>query len=464
MLGSFAMRGMLVGLAIWGAALAVAPAAADPTPYAPAAAGTRAVYRHATLIDGTGAAPRADMAVVTNGERIEAVLPDASLTPAQLQGAHVVDLSGRWLLPGLIDSHQHMATPPDPTRARAWLRRDIFSGITATRIMADDLRSIAELNREAYTGEIPAPDLAFAAVMAGPSFFADPRTHAISAGWTPGETPWAQSIDDGTDIPLAVARAKGTGATAIKIYANLPARLVAAIAAEAHRQGMKVWTHAMVFPATPEEVIAAGPDTMSHSCYLAYQLSDPPPQSYQDRFPVNYPAFAHGDNPVMTRIFDEMRQRHIILDATLNVYAETDRRAAMPGGRPYHCNLDLAGRLTDQARRQGVTISAGTDGDTPADAPYPALFNELELLVQRAGMTPIQAIHSATEVGAMAMGEADLRGTVQPGRLADLVILSRDPNADIANMRSVVLTVKRGHTFARADYVPITRDEVGNDD
>jgi hypothetical protein len=404
------------------------------------------------------------MAVVTDGERIAAVLPDAALTPAQLEGAHVVDLTGRWLLPGLIDSHQHMATPPDPTRARAWLRRDIYSGITATRIMADDLRSIAELNREAYTGEIPGPDLAFAAVMAGPSFFADPRTHAISAGFTPGQVPWGQAIDDSTDIPLAIARAKGTGASAIKIYANLPAHLVRALAAEAHRQGMKVWTHAMVFPATPEEVIAAGPDTMSHSCYLAYQLSDPPPRSYQDRFPVDYSAFAHGDNPEMTHIFDEMRRRHIILDATLNVYAEADARAAMPGGHPYHCNLDLAGRLTDQARRQGVEISAGTDGDTPAAAAYPALFNELALLVHRAGMTPLQAIHAATEVGAEAMGEADRRGTIQPGRLADLAVLARDPIADIANMRSVVLTVKRGRPFARADYVPITEDEVGDDE
>lgn len=453
------MRGARIMLAFAGAVLLAAAA-----PFAPPDAGTRTISRHATLIDGTGAPPRPDMAVVTDGDRIEAVVADAALGPAQLQGARIVDLTGRWLLPGLIDSHQHMATPPNPVRARAWLRRDIYSGITATRIMADDLRSIAELDREARTGEIAGPDLAFAAVMAGPSFFADPRTHAISAGWTPGETPWAQSIDDSTDLRLAVARAKGTGATAIKIYANLPARLVRAIAAEAHRQGMRVWAHAMVFPATPAEVIAAGPDTMSHSCYLAYQLSSPPPQSYQDRFPVDYSAFAQGDNPVMTRLFEEMRRRHIILDATLNVYAGADRRAAAPGGRPYHCNLDLAARLTDQARRQGVAISAGTDGDTPASAAWPALFDELELLVRRAGMTPLQAIHSATQVGAQAMGDGDRRGTIQPGRIADLVVLDRDPTADIANMRSVVLTVKHGRPFARADYVPITAAEVPDDD
>ena len=178
------MRGARIILAVAGAVLLAAAA-----PFAPPDAGTRTIYRHATLIDGTGAPPRPDMAVVTDGDRIEAVVADAALGPAQLQGARIVDLTGRWLLPGLIDSHQHMATPPNPVRARAWLRCDIYSGITATRIMADDLRSIAELDREARTGEIAGPDLAFAAVMAGPSFFADPRTHAISAGWTPGETP-----------------------------------------------------------------------------------------------------------------------------------------------------------------------------------------------------------------------------------------------------------------------------------
>src|SRR6185295_14088162 len=94
----------------------------------------RIVYRGATLIDGTGAAPQPNMAVVANGERIEAVLPAARLTSQMTAGAEIVDLAGRWLLPGLIDSHQHMATPPNRRLAEAHLRRDLYSGITATRI------------------------------------------------------------------------------------------------------------------------------------------------------------------------------------------------------------------------------------------------------------------------------------------------------------------------------------------
>jgi cytosine/adenosine deaminase-related metal-dependent hydrolase len=454
----------LLGCALLAGACATTGDRGNGAPFAPPAAGVRIVYRHATLIDGTDGPSRPDMAVVTNGPVIEAVVLDAGLTAEGLAGARVVDLTGRYLIPGLIDSHQHLATPPDRRRAEALMRRDLYSGITATRIMADDLRAIAELGRAATTGEIAGPDLYFAALVAGQSFFEDPRTQAISAGYRPGETPWAQAVDDRTDIPLAIARARGTGATGLKIYANLPPHLVRALTAEAHRQGLRVWAHAMVFPTLPSEVIAAGPDVVSHSCYLAYQLSDPPPQSYQQRFPVNHAAFAGGDNAVMAGLFREMRRRGIILDATLNVYARADWRGAAPDGRPYHCTLDLAARLTDQARREGVLISAGTDGDNPRAAPWPALFDELELLVRRAGMTPAEAIRAATRIGAMTIGQAEAMGIVQPGRLANFVILARDPTADIFNLRSVLFTVKRGRMFDRRDYRPITRQEVPDDD
>ncbi|HEV2817982.1 MAG TPA: amidohydrolase family protein [Allosphingosinicella sp.] len=427
--------------------------------FAASAEAQRVVYRGATLIDGTGGAPRPDMAVIAEGARIEAVLPAAGLTPALTAGAEIVDLSGRYLIPGLIDSHQHMATPPNRRLAEAHLRRDLYSGITATRIMADDLRSIAELDRAARAGEIPGPDLYYAALVGGPSFFADPRTRAVSFGYTPGAAPWAQAIAADTDLALAVARARGTGAAALKIYSDLPPELVRRLAAEAHRQGLLVWAHAMVFPTPPAEVLAAGPDVVSHICYLAYQVSERRPQSYRDRVPVDPAA---GDNPAMAALFETMRARNILLDATLRVYREGERRATPQ--RPAHCGLDLAARLTAQARRAGVLISAGTDGDTAAADPYPSLFEELELLVGRAGFTPLEAIRSATQIGAMTMGQGQSQGVIAVGRLANLVALERDPVADVANLRSVLFVVKRGRRFDRADYRPITAEEAAADD
>src|SRR3954468_11447427 len=214
-------------------------------PFEPPRVGTRTVYRHAALIDGTGAPLRPDMAVVTDGERIAAAVPDKALGAAQLAGARQVDLSGLFLLPGLIGSHQHLATPPDRPAAEASLRRDVYSGVTAIRDMADDLRQVGDLARAAHVGEIPSPDIYYAALMAGPSFFEDARTQAAAEGADPGHVPWMQAIDDRTDLRLAVAMARGTSASAIKIYANLPGRLVGAITAEAHRQGIPVWAHGM---------------------------------------------------------------------------------------------------------------------------------------------------------------------------------------------------------------------------
>src|SRR5688500_9460410 len=140
------MRGLLLLVVAWLAASAALAQSGEP-PFAPAKDGARVVYRGATLIDGTGARPRRDMAVITDGERIEAVVSARRLTREQMADAQIVDLAGRWLLPGLIDSHQHLATPPVTTRARALMRRELYSGVTALRIMADDLRSIAELDR-----------------------------------------------------------------------------------------------------------------------------------------------------------------------------------------------------------------------------------------------------------------------------------------------------------------------------
>lgn len=424
-------------------------------PYEPPHAGIRTVYRHAVLIDGTGGSPRSDMAVVTDGERITAVVADAALGRTQLAGAKQVDLTGRYLLPGYIDSHQHLATPPDRPEAEARLKRDIYSGITATRDMADDLRQIADITRAARVGEIPSPDINYAALMAGPSFFDDPRTQAIAQCAVAGDVPWEQAIDQLTDMPLAVARAKGTYATAVKIYANLPGDLVAKITREAHRQGMRVWAHGMVFPATPFEVVDAGVDTVSHTCYLAYQPMANRPDSYQHRFPVDASLF-QGDNPVMAKLYGEMARRGTILDATLHVYREVET-AATEQHKPPLCTVALAGKLTDQAYRAGVLISTGTDGDTPLSEPWPSLFDEFNLLHDAAGLPPMAVIQAATSNGARAMGAEAEMGTIAPGKLANMVVLSANPLDDVRNMRSVVMTVKRGRIYLRTDFQPVQR-------
>lgn len=421
----------------------------------PASAATTAdtLYSDVTLIDGTGAPARAHVDILVRGDRIARVGPHGSV---EAKDASTVDLAGRYVIPGLIDSHVHMATPPDRAEALRELRRNLYGGVTAVRDMADDLRAVAELAREAEQGEIAAPDIAFAALMAGPSFFADPRVAAASKGWAPGTAPWMQAIDSRTDLVRAVARAKGTGAAAIKIYADLPPELVQAITAEAHRQGLLVWAHSSVFPTRPADVIAAGPDAISHVCYLAYQVEPVMLANYEDHTPIHENLLAaQGDDPAMAKLFAEMKRRGMVLDATGSLFVTAEQaRAKDPKRAPLRCTGATTARLTAQAYRAGVTVSAGTDNGGPPDYPWPAVHNEIFFLTHQAGMPPLQAIRAATLNGALAMGRARDLGTIQAGKLADFVVLTEDPIARIENIQSIAMTVKRGRGYTRADYKP----------
>jgi len=438
-------------------ALLIAPATAFAQGEAPA--GARVIYRGATLIDGAGAAPRPGVSIVTEGPLIlDIVTDDASY--AATPGVRIIDASQLYVLPGLIDAHVHLATPPDANSARAVLRRQLYSGVTAVRDMADDLRSISELAREARLGEIQAPDIYFAALMAGPSFFEDPRTAAAAMGETPGHAPWMQAIDDHTDLRLAIAMARGTNASAIKIYANLPARLVRNITREAHRQGLRVWAHTMVYPATPAEVAAANVDVMSHACSLAHQGQSVRPQSYGSRTPIDPTPFLGADNPAVAAVVSNMARRGIILDATVRVYAEQARlRAENPNMRPALCTPELSYAMARQAFRAGVRIAAGTDGDTDWQASFPSLHEELELLQNEVGMPPLEVIRAATQNAAAAAGRDDM-GVIAPGKLANLVFVRDDPSIDVSNLRSVEFTVRRGEAFERSNYRAITTDEM----
>jgi imidazolonepropionase-like amidohydrolase len=416
------------------------------------------LYRDVSLFDG--AAMAAHRSILVKGERVEHVGGAELAAPA---GARIVEGQGAFVLPGLIDSHVHLATSPNRVEAEALMRRYLYGGVTAVRDMAGDARFLAELSRETSLGEVPGPDIGYAALMAGPEFFVDPRTHAASAGLTAGAVPWLQAVDGRTDLKVAVAEARGTGASAIKVYADLPGSTVKAIVAEAHRQHFQVWAHAMVFPATPAEGIDAGIDVISHACLLAYQASTDKPRTYHDRAMVQPELIDRQNDPMLARLFQAMKAKGTLFDVTLRVYQEGEKRLEKdPHRTGSYCPLELAASITAQAHRAGVAISAGTDGEAPASNPWPELFDEIELLVSKAGFTPAEALHAATVESARAMGrEADL-GSVQAGKLADFVMLGGDPTKDLAALHTVKLVVKRGKDFPREGFTPLTAAELGD--
>lgn len=403
----------------------------------------RDVYIHATLIDTAHAVVLPDMALTVWGGRIEAVGPTADIQ--REPGDRVFNLHQEYVLPGLINTHVHLATDPHPVLARAYLRRELFSGVTAVRDMAGDARLLAELKREAQFDEIPAPDIYYAALMAGPAFFTDPRTHASSRGFVPGTAPWMRAVTVDTNLQLAVAEARGTGATAIKIYADLPAFLVRAITQEAHRQGLLVWTHAAVFPASPLEIAKAGVDVMSHAAMLAYEASPAMPPSYLAARTTPVETHIDLDAPPMSTLFEVMKQRGIILDATLDVGYRYPSKTRPPA---------VWGAVTHAAYLDGVMICAGTDDEADWKDPDSDLDTEIIRLVEDAGLTPMDALRAATSIAALAIGQAGSLGAIEAGRLADFAVFRRDPLTDIHNIRTIELTVKHGIRYERSAYRP----------
>jgi len=428
------------------ALLAIALATAAPANAAPL------MLTHATVIDGTGAPARAGTTIVVEGRRITAVYPDGSKpVPA---GVQVRDLSGRFVIPGLVDAHVHISdVEPDISHYQAFLRALLLGGVTDIRDMAGNARLLGYLAQQTANGTFDGPDIQYVALMAGPSFFAeDSRVQAAAPGELPGLAPWMRAVDARTDLPAAVAEAKGTGATAIKIYANLPAERVRAIVAEAHRQGLRAWTHATVFPAKPSDAIEAGADTISHSPYLVWEAAAQVPEDYAVRARGDF-AHVRPDAPAILALFDAMKRRGTILDATLLTFRDTarDRPGKVGAGI-----MPWSYAVTRLAHERGVRVDAGTDGQgfpdahgAPDLAAMPDIHDEMALLVANCGFTPIEAIHAATEVGAAATGQAETRGTLAPGMRADLVVLTADPSVDIRNTTKIAFVVKDGRVLER---------------
>jgi imidazolonepropionase-like amidohydrolase len=359
----------------------------------------------------------------------------------------VEDVSGKWVIPGIMDAHVHMTgSAADAAGYEKLLRWMVEGGVVAVRDMAGDSRVLGSLARAAMLDEIVSPDIRYSAFMAGPTFFAeDSRVASASAGVLVGAASWMREVTTATDVPLAMAEARGTGATGVKIYANLPASIVSALTAEAHRQGMLVWAHATVFPAKPSEEVAAGVDVLSHTAYLVWEAAPRVPQDYTVRAMGDF-EHVRPDDPRIVAVLDSMKARGAILDATLRVFEETERNA------PDHAGKGIAAwgaAVTRIAHDRGVLVDAGTDDMGSPDDTVPNVHREMASLVAHAGFTPVEAIGAATRVAAMTMGLEATHGTVSPGKMADLVVLSADPTKDIANTRAIVEVWKHGKKVAR---------------
>jgi imidazolonepropionase-like amidohydrolase len=412
------------------------------------------VLANATLVDGTGTEPRPNVTVVIENGRISRIAGGTVENPPP--DARVEDLAGRFVLPGLIDAHVHVSTMPNPERA---LRELFEAGVTTVRDMGGDARTLAVLARDAKIGAIRSPDIYYSAVLFGPPWLQDPRSRRAALGFEPGTAPWSRVVTPESDLTQIVAEAKGTGATGLKLFSALEPQLVREIVREAHRQGLKVWSHATIYPSKPIDAVAAGVDVISHSAGLYAEARPDVPSSYTEGITKWMPQqdFAAVDPsaPPFDDLFAHMNHEGTLLEPTVAV-PRRERSRAAPEAHKRHLaeaasRIDIAAlrkwacAVTREAHVAGVTIVAGTDSSPTRSIPISA---EMEALVE-CGLTPLEAIRAATLNGARAIGLADTHGSVELGKAADLVILAADPVEDISNVGEVVAVVKSGRVHYR---------------
>ncbi len=392
-----------------------------------------------TIIDANHKVPAAHQTILIEHGIISNIFTDGSKPIPD--SFNILRMDGKYLLPGLIDAHVHLATDPSGVDSREHtvdvLRRMLYSGVTSVRDMAGDARTLASLSRDAATGDLVSPDIYYSALMAGPVFFSDPRTGLSSKGAIVGTMPYMLAVTDSTNMVLAVAEAKGTGATGIKLYANLSATLVNKIVSEATQQNMLVWGHAWLQDARPSDLVKAGVNVISHSPLIIHEKLDTVPSSWKNQ--QHDAAFWDRVTPDFSSLFALMKTHHTLLDATLLTYKQWGEEDSN-----MRYNYEIGKRITTQAYKAGVTIDAGTDDDQKE-----FVQKEMELLVKEAGFTPIDAIVAATLNSAKALHIDNTRGAISAGKTADLLVLDKNPLDNIDNIESVYLVIKSGEIFKK---------------
>lgn len=431
----------------------LAPAAlAGQEPHVTAIAG-------ATLWDGSGAPAISDAVVLVRGDEVICAGHRAGCPIPP--GATVVDGTGRYLLPGLIDTHVHLlmrANEENDSGLRSDLHDLLARGVTGLRDMGNNPRRLLE----AVTAAAPTPRVYAMQLVAGIRFFS-PETertpegnfirHAPASGGMRQLGWFPIMFAPGGNAQAVVRTARESGAIGLKLYQDLDSTQVARLVRAAHAAGLPVWGHGWVQPASVREQSQAGMDGVVHAAGLAGELVS---RARRDSLRTSSSLLQvtadsaqtaeAARRPFVLATLDTLALHGTFLEPTLHATLLSAERATRRQRRTqalpdrYALAASVFGmEVTRQAVAHGVRLTAGTDHVAYGPASQRAqLATELALFVDSIGMRPEQALLAATRDAALAIGPAAARqGTIAPGRLADLVLLRADPLADIRNLNQV---------------------------
>jgi imidazolonepropionase-like amidohydrolase len=413
----------------------------------------RTALMGATILDGRGGTPIRDGVVLVRGRTIEAVGPRENvLLP---RGTRKVDVSGSWIIPGLIDAHAHVA--------RWALRRYVAYGVTTVRDVHNDPDTIFAMSQAADLGSALSPRI----YAAGAMLDGAPPTY-----------PNATVVTDTREARQAVDRLSVAGAHLVKAYTKITPDLLGAIIDEARTFHMPVAAHLGLTDAVTAAKL--GVTSIEHLTGVPESAGDAGPlyAAHRAGFFPGWTAFEKRwvtlDSVTLTRLANQLAGTKVTMVPTLvlhEVFSRLDDTAmvsypdylAVPKAQMTAWNVQemihragwteadfaafraarpMQDLFVRAFRQAGGRVVTGTDAANQMLVPGASEHTELELLVG-AGLTPVQALRAATSDAAALLG-ADSLGVLAPGMGADLVVLSKDPLADIRNTRAITRVMVRG--------------------
>ncbi len=413
------------------------------------------VLEGARLIDGTGGPPRENTALVIEGDHISAIGTAGKMRYPK--GARIVDVRGRTIIPALINSHGHLGVVLNTAQSpNAYTRENVQNavvqyeqyGVTSVLVMGLNRDLVYELRDEQKKGTFP-----------GASIFTAGRGIGV-----PGAAPPVNVAADQVYRPSTVEEARAQvremashHVDMIKIwvddifgrFSKMQPEVYAAVIDEAHKQGVKVAAH-VFYLADAKALVADGVDVLAHSV-RDQKVDAELIQAMKSRGVFYIPTLTVDESFYVFAEQPELMANPFFTQAVspdlLKMFQSPEYRAKCEGdanlakNKAAHATAMQNLKILQDA---GVRVAFGTDsGAFPARIPGWAEHRELEMMVD-SGLTPMQAIVAATRISA-ALIHADDRGTLEPGKRADLIVLAANPLDDIHNTRQMVAIWHAGH-------------------